>query len=138
LFVQGLKLSASGQELGSSLVFSKRIGFSGTPSDLLPVELGQCHYEQLSDGRMVNYLTSPSVCARHLVQPGWTVVSLLNTIANFNPPLHALIDTGALVRSTCVMFALDFVFCFFVFLLSLGSSLCFVISFTILASNDFS
>ena len=43
---QGLKLSACGQALGGELLFKKRFGFSGTPSDLLPVELGQCHYEK--------------------------------------------------------------------------------------------
>ena len=37
---QGLKLSACGQALGGELLFKKRFGFSGTPSDLLPVELG--------------------------------------------------------------------------------------------------
>ena len=37
---QPLKLSASGQELGGQLLFNRRIGFSGTPSDLLPKELG--------------------------------------------------------------------------------------------------
>lgn len=50
---QGLKLSACGQELGGSMLFTKRIGFSGTPSDLLPIELGKCHYERGSDGKMI-------------------------------------------------------------------------------------
>lgn len=40
-----LKLSASGQELGGSIVFGQRIGFSGTPSDLLPDALGTPRYE---------------------------------------------------------------------------------------------
>lgn len=30
------KISASGQDLGGDILFSKRVGFSGTPSDLLP------------------------------------------------------------------------------------------------------
>ena len=38
---QRLKLSASGQELGGSMLFSRRLGFSGTPSDLLPLDLGE-------------------------------------------------------------------------------------------------
>ena len=29
--------------------FPKRIGFSGTPSDLLPMELGKCDYETGDD-----------------------------------------------------------------------------------------
>lgn len=39
------KLSASGQAVGGDMLFGSRIGFSGTPSDLLPKELGQCGYE---------------------------------------------------------------------------------------------
>ena len=37
---QRIKLSASGQELGGAMLFPSRIGFSGTPSDLLPLDLG--------------------------------------------------------------------------------------------------
>ena len=55
---QGLKISASGQELGGEMIFSRRLGFSGTPSDLLPLELGECHFEKGSDGKMVHFLTS--------------------------------------------------------------------------------
>ena len=47
---QHIKLSSSGQELGGSMLFPSRIGFSGTPSDLLPLDLGRCGYEQGSDG----------------------------------------------------------------------------------------
>jgi hypothetical protein len=47
---QKVKISSSGQELGGSMLFSKRIGFSGTPSDLLPSDLGRCGYEKGSDG----------------------------------------------------------------------------------------
>lgn len=46
---QGLKLSSCGQELGGDLVFGRRLGFSGTPSELLPLELGECRYERMSD-----------------------------------------------------------------------------------------
>lgn len=38
---QGMKLSASGQDIGGDMLFSKRVGFSGTPSDLIPIELGK-------------------------------------------------------------------------------------------------
>lgn len=38
---QRLKLSASGQSLGGDMLFKKRLAFSGTPSDLLPLELGK-------------------------------------------------------------------------------------------------
>ena len=36
---QVTKLQASGVDLGSNLMFGVRLGFSGTPSDLLPTEL---------------------------------------------------------------------------------------------------
>jgi len=41
-----VKLSESGQALGGDMLFGRRIGFSGTPSDLMPIELGQCGYEK--------------------------------------------------------------------------------------------
>eukprot|EP00662_Eupelagonemidae_sp_cell21_P057696 gene57696-biopygen85638 len=63
---QPTKLSASGQELGSSLMFQCRIGFSGTPSDLLPDDLGQCRYEQ---GAIVTGLTNQQT-ARFLLEHG--------------------------------------------------------------------
>lgn len=44
-FPQVLKLTANGQDLGGALLFERRLGFSGTPSDLLPVEMGKCHFE---------------------------------------------------------------------------------------------
>jgi hypothetical protein len=62
-----LKLSAAGQELGGEMLFKRRIGFSGTPSDLLPVELGRCGYEKGSDGQMIHVMTSPSVCSFEII-----------------------------------------------------------------------
>jgi hypothetical protein len=93
-----IKLSAAGQELGGEMLFQKRIGFSGTPSDLLPVELGSCGYERCSDGQMIHVLTSPKVCSYEVVPEGWTPISLLEEIAcSESPRYHALIDTGALI-----------------------------------------
>jgi hypothetical protein len=94
---QGLKLSTCGQELGGDMLFGKRIGFSGTPSDILPVELGSCRYERGSDGRVVHYLTSTSIVQHVLIPTGWNVYSLLDYIATAKPVFHALIDTGALI-----------------------------------------
>lgn len=94
---QGLKLSACGQELGGDMLFGRRIGFSGTPSDILPQELGSCQYERGSDGKVVHFLTSPSICQFEFIPTGWTTASILDFIAKANPPFHALIDTGALV-----------------------------------------
>ena len=87
----------SGQALGGSLLFGRRFGFSGTANDLLPRELGHCNYEEGTDGKMVYYLTSDTIMTHDFVPPNWSVESLLHRVANANPPLHALIDTGALI-----------------------------------------
>ena len=78
---QGLKISASGQELGGEMLYSPRLGFSGTPSDLLPLELGECTYEEGSDTKMVHFLTSLSVMSYEEVEDGWSVKKLLKKIA---------------------------------------------------------
>jgi hypothetical protein len=97
LAYQGLKLSACGQELGGDLIFKKKIGFSGTPSDILPIELGSCQYERGSDGRVVHYLTSTDIVTINSIPTNWNVRSILDIIAHADPPYHALIDTGALI-----------------------------------------
>eukprot|EP01012_Entosiphon_sulcatum_P009332 TRINITY_DN1521_c0_g2_i1.p1 TRINITY_DN1521_c0_g2~~TRINITY_DN1521_c0_g2_i1.p1 ORF type:complete len:4962 (-),score=1074.52 TRINITY_DN1521_c0_g2_i1:73-14958(-) len=94
---QTVKLSASGQEVGGDMLFGRRLGFSGTPSDLLPRELGRCGYEQGTDGLMMHTLMSPGIVSFTHVEPGWSVRSLLDAIAYADPPFHALIDTGALI-----------------------------------------
>lgn len=38
---RGLKLAANGQDVGGNMLFDVKLGFSGTPSDLLPLELGR-------------------------------------------------------------------------------------------------
>ena len=93
---QMLKLSASGQELGGSMLFSRRFGFSGTPSSLLPLELGECGYEKGVEGKVVTTLTDEKVVS-YSVHENWTVRQLLKEIAESVPPVHALIDTGALI-----------------------------------------
>ena len=94
---QRVKLSSSGQELGGSMLFSRRIGFSGTPSDLLPLDLGRCGYEKGSDGKMVHILCSPEVVEVEHAPEGWSAESLLTAVATADPRYHALIDTGALI-----------------------------------------
>ena len=92
---QGLKLSACGQDLGGDLIFGTRLGFSGTPSELLPLELGACCYERESDGKMVAILSDSSVCASAPLPNDWNADSVLSRCAQGD--LSALIDTGALV-----------------------------------------
>jgi hypothetical protein len=93
---QKVKLSACGVDIGSSLLFGVRLGFSGTPSDLLPNELRPCHYEPASEAQIVRALTSTHTCSAERVT-NWTVQSLLHKVANHEPPLHALVDVGALI-----------------------------------------
>jgi Ca2+-binding EF-hand superfamily protein len=93
---QVVKLSASGQELGGDILFSQRFGFSGTPSDLLPLELGDCQYEKGSEGKIMNVLTDESIVS-YVTKDNWSVKQLLRDIATRDPPAHALIDTGALI-----------------------------------------
>ncbi|CAK9118525.1 unnamed protein product, partial [Durusdinium trenchii] len=96
---QDEKLSASGQDLGGSILFGQRIGFSGTPSDLMPRELGQCDYEPGSEGEMVSTMTDTKVVTFEAIPPGWNVELLLDSIieAAHQGRCNALIDTGALI-----------------------------------------
>ena len=91
------KLSACGQELGGDILFKTRMGYSGTPSSLVPLEL-KCGYERGADAEMMANLTSPEVMTSITSLGGdWTVESMLKKIRTQNPPSHALIDTGALI-----------------------------------------
>ena len=118
---QGVKMSASGQELGSSMIFGTRCGFSGTPSDLLPREgvtskeveahpelsgtdiagaahdreIFPCAFESGSDGRMLQTLSDPAITTVLELGSDWGVVKLLRMVATNS--FHALIDSGALV-----------------------------------------
>ncbi|CCD20481.1 hypothetical protein, conserved, partial [Trypanosoma vivax Y486] len=97
---QSMKISACGHELGSSMLFTRRIGFSGTPSNLLPHDLGECLYEPGSDGRVLSVLTDPAVVSVELLQPDWTPLHILDQIAaERSRPFHALIDAGALITN---------------------------------------
>ena len=93
---QEVKLQASGQDLGGDMLFPVRLAFSGTPSSLLPYELGSAHFQPGSDGLILHTLTDPAVVSAARVAEGWSVLSLLDAIA-CDPSVHALIDTGALI-----------------------------------------
>ena len=93
---QDIKLTATGVDLGSDMLFGVRLGFSGTPSDLLPLSLRPCHYEPGSEADIVRTLTSDELVDA-ITLAEWSVTSLLKFVATSAPPFHALIDTGALV-----------------------------------------
>ena len=95
---QKMKISACGHELGSSLLFGKRAGFSGTPSNLMPLDLGNCEYEPGSDGDIIHTLTSSLVTTAE-IKSKWSAKSILEDIAKADPPYHALIDTGAYITN---------------------------------------
>eukprot|EP00946_MAST-07B_sp_MAST-7B-sp1_P004019 g4019.t1 len=103
---QRVKISASGQELGSDILFGRRLGFSGTPSNLLPVDIVPCHFEKGSEGKIIRSLTDDEVTmeapmSRALSEDGakpWSVKGILDMIAqSTDPEYRALIDTGALI-----------------------------------------
>jgi hypothetical protein len=91
------KISASGQDLGGEMLFGRRVGFSGTPSDLLPEELGQCNYDEGVDGQIINFLTSESIVRSRMLGVDWSVTKLLDDLATASPPFHVLLDCGALI-----------------------------------------
>ncbi len=90
LAYQGLKLSACGQELGGDMLFKKKIGFSGTPSDILPLELGSCQYERGSDGKVIHFLTSTEIVSISSIPPQWDAKSILDIIAKVRTCLDIL------------------------------------------------
>ena len=94
---QDTKLAASGVDLGSAALFKIRLGFSGTPSDLLPKSLQPCMVEPGSDAQYMRVLTSNKFVQPSVVEAGWTVQSLLLWTVRHQPQFHALIDAGALI-----------------------------------------
>ena len=67
---QRLKISASGQAVGGDMLVGRRVGFSGTPSDLLPQELGRCDYETGDDGMMLTTCLDRNVTSYEFIQVG--------------------------------------------------------------------
>eukprot|EP00457_Paulinella_chromatophora_P000019 gb/GEZN01000019.1/.p1 GENE.gb/GEZN01000019.1/~~gb/GEZN01000019.1/.p1 ORF type:complete len:4425 (-),score=920.40 gb/GEZN01000019.1/:221-11590(-) len=95
---QKVKISASGQAVGGDMLIGRRVGFSGTPSDLLPRELGDCDYEEGDDGKMLSTVLDPSIASSEQIPSDWDAAYLLSRISQSKSPrFHALIDTGALI-----------------------------------------
>lgn len=93
-----LKLQANGVDLGGGMLFGRRFGFSGTPSDLLPREMGACEFEPGSEAEIVRILSSPknvNAPEELRLEQGWHVDDILDRVAKGN--YSALIDTGALI-----------------------------------------
>ena len=94
---QNYKLAASGVDLGSDMLFGTRLGFSGTPSNLLPLELRPCHFEPGSEAQIVRVATDPNVMCIKEIPGRWSVGRLLDEVRNPDAAYNALIDTGALI-----------------------------------------
>lgn len=93
---QVTKLTATGMDLGSDMLFGVRLGFSGTPSNLLPRQLQPCHFQPGSDAKVLRLLTASEHVKVERLQK-WTVESLLTYVAQSSEGFSCLIDTGALV-----------------------------------------
>eukprot|EP00917_Polyrhabdina_sp_WS-2016_P024025 GHVP01052046.1.p1 GENE.GHVP01052046.1~~GHVP01052046.1.p1 ORF type:complete len:1824 (-),score=350.62 GHVP01052046.1:2389-7860(-) len=97
------QITATAQELGGNMLFKRRLGFSGTPSELIPIDFGPCNFEDGTNGAMVYHLTNPEIISIEILPTGWTVSTILDRVSKGKCPLstssegHALIDTGALV-----------------------------------------
>ena len=99
---QSLKLQASGMDLGSDMLFGTRLGFSGTPSDLMPYSLGSVGVQPGTDAKVLRVLTSQElvqIASGDLAVPDeWSVESILEQIAtSTKPEFHAMVDAGALI-----------------------------------------
>jgi hypothetical protein len=97
---QKLKIGSSGQELGSDILFGRRLGFSGTPSNLLPLDLQPCRFENGSEGKVLRTLSAPQITTESVLSEAakeWDIKAFLDQVASGEPKYHALIDTGALI-----------------------------------------
>ena len=82
------KLSANGQDLGGDILCSSRLGFSGTPNDLLPKALGACRYASGDDAKMLTALSDLEVVDVAMVEDGWTVAWTCQATANVFKIIH--------------------------------------------------
>eukprot|EP00439_Symbiodinium_sp_Y106_P034835 s424_g4.t1 len=89
-------LSCTAQDGGTRC---RRLGFSGTPSEVLPASMGKIHYEQGCDAKILSTLLNANVVTRTETLPaGWDPAWLLQRAATGE--FHALIDAGALVAAS--------------------------------------
>ena len=101
---QELKVSACGQCLGAAnMLFHRRLGFSGTPSDMLPIDLGRCQYDKGIDGSIVHTLASTDVVTHMHVGKSknkWTIRGILDHVARKRNPRY--VGAGLFVWNVCV------------------------------------
>jgi len=75
---QAVKLQATGYDVGSNMLFGCSLGFSGTPSDVLPTRLRPCHFETGSEALILSTLLRPGVAVIDNWPPSsaWTINQL--------------------------------------------------------------
>ena len=65
-----MSICTAGQAVGGDMLVGRRVGFSGTPSDLLPEELGRCDYETGDDGMMISTVLDEAVASHEFLPVG--------------------------------------------------------------------
>ena len=90
-----LKLQASGMDIGSDTLFATRLGFSGTPSNLLPPSLWPCKFQEGTQATVLRTLMDPAVVGLKRLRGAWTPREVLVLVARGG--YRALIDTAALI-----------------------------------------
>jgi hypothetical protein len=95
--MQKEKLQASGVDIGSSMIFASRIGFSGTPSNLLPLSLRDCKTQPGTRADVVRTLVNPNVvsCEKYSISGVDSTAQLLDCAGSGK--FHAMVDNGALI-----------------------------------------
>jgi hypothetical protein len=96
LRVRRWRLTATGEDIASASSALVRLGFSGTPSSLLPRGIGKCHYERGSEALVARVLTGEDKCRLEELPDGWDTDQLLRLAVRVTG-MRALIDAGALV-----------------------------------------
>ena len=89
------KLQASGLDLGSNCLFDTRLGFSGTPSNLLAPSLVPCAFQPGTQAKVLNVLLNPNILRLKRHKGAWSPKDLLKMLLAEGH--NALIDTGALI-----------------------------------------
>ena len=76
------QLTASGHDLGSDALFPQRLGFSGTPNELLPLALLPVRYDMDDESEKLRVLSDESGTVLDVqVLRDWDVIKLLQFVA---------------------------------------------------------
>jgi len=79
------------------MIFASRVGFSGTPSDLLPISLRTWQYEEGTTAKVVRTFLDPAICASEVRVLEGALASRKLLDRAGGGEFHALVDSGALI-----------------------------------------